>query len=494
MLKKPLLRIIPFIQRVLLMGNNYKTLFILGLFPILLLSAVVNAYATGTQPSSQSLQQGISVLQFGAKGDGITDDSSAINAAIRYASNVGSFVYFPQKASITTYLIKSPIYMLSNVSLKGVNKNSVIIKCDKDNVYSIYFATNVSNCEISNLTIDGANANNSYGILIAYNGNNNINIDNDAIQNFKGNSVGMRVIGNSNNITIADVTVNNIGDRTITNTGYYGIGIYIGMEISNVTVEDCEISNTWGSSAILINPPDKNINIINNNIHDTFQRGIEGYYVTPGVINVNVKIENNTITNAGILNNTGSNVGSNGIYATNGPTATLEYSIIGNNIQNVGENGIECWFGGIIQGNTISHTGAFQGIGTGSTEGIYIVSNCSVMDNKIEHTASEGILMGSFSTNVYKVRNTITISNNTISNVGLVQHPFGIHIQASGSGCSISNVNVTGNNIANGTNPITGISATADSDGTLSNIAITNNVIGSGIKNPYIVPHEIRSF
>jgi hypothetical protein len=53
--------------------------------------------------------------KFGAKGDGVTDDTAAINAAIAYGGNcgqnclssttTGTFIYFPPG----TYLISTPI-------------------------------------------------------------------------------------------------------------------------------------------------------------------------------------------------------------------------------------------------------------------------------------------------------------------------------------------------------------------------------------------------
>lgn len=442
-----------------------------------------------------SQHQIFNVSDFGAKGDGLTDDSAAINSAINHAStSVDGTVSFSSK----TYLIKSPIYLLSNVSLKGINKNSSIIKCGNTGLFMIYFKTNVSNCEISNLTIDGANYNDAYGILIAYNGNNNITIDNDIIHNFKGNCVGMRVIGNSKNITVSNVTVNNIGDNTISNTGYYGIGIYIGMGVSNVTVQNSELFNTWGSSAILMNPPDTNININNNNIHDTFQRAIEAYYIKPGICNINVHITANTINNAGILNNTGSNVGSNGIFLANDFNSgnKTNFFVSGNYIENTGENGIECWIGGLISGNTIRHTGVFQGIGKGSTEGIYVSKYSSVTNNTIEYTSSEGIIVNAAGS-PYLDKGGITISNNTIRNVGLIQHPYGIHIRAAGSGYSISNVDISKNNINdNQTRHTTayGISVVVDAGGRLSNITVKNNLIGKVIVTPYEVSPQYKQF
>ena len=57
----------------------------------------------------------VNVLNFGAKGDGSTDDSSAIQSALDYAlAHKVKTVYFPKK----TYLIKSCLYYYGNMILK----------------------------------------------------------------------------------------------------------------------------------------------------------------------------------------------------------------------------------------------------------------------------------------------------------------------------------------------------------------------------------------
>jgi hypothetical protein len=55
----------------------------------------------------------VSVKDYGAKGDGVTDDSDAINAALQYAANVGGEVLFPPG----TYLHNSPLVAQTNIQL-----------------------------------------------------------------------------------------------------------------------------------------------------------------------------------------------------------------------------------------------------------------------------------------------------------------------------------------------------------------------------------------
>ena len=114
---------------------------------------------------------------FAAQGDGITDDSTAINAAISAAS--GRFgagvVYFPPG----TYLVKSTITMLGQVHLRGAGIEATIIKLgngvNADLISSGAATINLGasfgssssggiyNWSMENLTLDGNKANQSSG-------------------------------------------------------------------------------------------------------------------------------------------------------------------------------------------------------------------------------------------------------------------------------------------------------------------------------------------
>ena len=102
-------------------------------------SAVAAAYAAGstadavtflqegTGATSRSVQaklrESVSVMDFGAVGDGVTDDSAAIQAAID-AVGAGGRVFFPAG----TYGISSPINMKTQRNLVGVGASGSIIK------------------------------------------------------------------------------------------------------------------------------------------------------------------------------------------------------------------------------------------------------------------------------------------------------------------------------------------------------------------------------
>jgi len=92
----------------------------------------------------------VNVKQFGAEGDGKTDDSKAIQAAMEQAKRKGSTLYFP-----------TGIFLVSNIEittdLKG-EKNTIIKKID-DGKLSRYVFCNIRNQDslhISDITFDGS--------------------------------------------------------------------------------------------------------------------------------------------------------------------------------------------------------------------------------------------------------------------------------------------------------------------------------------------------
>jgi hypothetical protein len=92
------------------------------------------------------------VVSYGAVGDGITDDSQAIQAAINDACLYGGGkVFFP----LGHYFISSPFVLKRNVGLKGLGADSVLVQADNVSMmitaerYGLPFCDNVS---LDNLT------------------------------------------------------------------------------------------------------------------------------------------------------------------------------------------------------------------------------------------------------------------------------------------------------------------------------------------------------
>lgn len=91
-------------------------------------SSVVSYVPAGTGAVTTTVQaklrQTVSVKDFGAVGDGVTDDTAAIQAAIDSVKINGGTVFVPPG----TYLINAPIVLWSNVTFYGVKGASTISK------------------------------------------------------------------------------------------------------------------------------------------------------------------------------------------------------------------------------------------------------------------------------------------------------------------------------------------------------------------------------
>jgi hypothetical protein len=102
-----------------------------------------------------------SVKDAGAVGDGVTDDTAAINTAFVTATEV----YFPPG----TYLVSDAgsniaLTVPSNIRIRGAGIGVTTIKLANSGDAHVFHGTNVSHVEISHLTIDGNRANQTAGV------------------------------------------------------------------------------------------------------------------------------------------------------------------------------------------------------------------------------------------------------------------------------------------------------------------------------------------
>jgi len=165
-------------------------------------SAVVNQQAVGVV---------IDVKAFGAKGDGITDDTLAIKKAVLSLKETGGKVFFPSgtyllgipSSAATGYLDNYFIPLVSNITLEGVAGASVLKV--KDNFLSyvddatgnahILSGKKLHNVTIRNLTFDGNGRNNltpaghiRNALFISLDAN-NITIENNVFMNCAGHNM-----------------------------------------------------------------------------------------------------------------------------------------------------------------------------------------------------------------------------------------------------------------------------------------------------------------
>lgn len=131
--------------------------------------------ATGaiTVTVQSKLSESISVKDFGAVGDGVTDDTVAINSAVAATAPTGRALYFP----IGTYIV-SQINVLPKMNLIGESSTGSVIKLKNntnpaEGVGALVWSSSydMDDASIQNLRFDGNKANNSRGNVICLYGN-----------------------------------------------------------------------------------------------------------------------------------------------------------------------------------------------------------------------------------------------------------------------------------------------------------------------------------
>lgn len=193
-----------------------------ALLSLVVLIAVSMVYYTITLADTVET---VNVKDFGAVGDGEADDTRSIQDAINSAK--GKTVFFPKG----TYSVRE-IILRDNTSLKG---EQTVIQSGKEGRKLInLYGRNVT---IADLTFDGQNKVLN-GIFINM-GSENVRIQDTVIQNFSTSNpnldnhplpVGIRIVGNTKNITIDNTIVKNIYSKVrVKSSGdhYVARGIFL---------------------------------------------------------------------------------------------------------------------------------------------------------------------------------------------------------------------------------------------------------------------------
>lgn len=122
--------------------------------------AGTGAVATTVQAK---LRESVSVKDFGAVGNGVANDTAAIQAAINYVGSLGGgTVYFPQGTYGVSFVSGAlAVDMLSGVYLEGASKSASIIKLLNNGAAHIVNAENKTDVGFFNLSFNGNKANNT---------------------------------------------------------------------------------------------------------------------------------------------------------------------------------------------------------------------------------------------------------------------------------------------------------------------------------------------
>jgi hypothetical protein len=124
------------------------------------------------QTVQTKLEQYVSVKDFGAVGDGVTDDTAAIQSAIDYAAPLGKAVYFPSGVYRTTQTVGFTRSDAQQFGLHIVGENNVYTEIKADHSSGAVLALNRSFGSVSDIALTASTSRNTgaaganYGLLM----------------------------------------------------------------------------------------------------------------------------------------------------------------------------------------------------------------------------------------------------------------------------------------------------------------------------------------
>jgi len=222
------------------------------------------------------LQEYASVTDYGAVGDGVTDDSVAIQNAV----NDNNGVFFPSG----TYKVGTPIVLKSNNTLFGEGASSVVLYTGSVTSQGAFFANSgsssayIENLSISNLKVLGQVATAGFSEfvhLISLHGVRNCLIERCVVEGFRGDGI---ILGSGDlagqerhniNVTIRDCYIDGVNKDNRN-----GISVIDG---TGITIENNFVTRTTRSNmpgGIDIEPDGnvyhilRDISILNNKLLD----------------------------------------------------------------------------------------------------------------------------------------------------------------------------------------------------------------------------------
>lgn len=357
--------------------------------------------------SVAALSSFVNVKSYGAVGDGVADDTLAVQAAI----NASDGVFFPTG----TYLVSSPITLKANNTIVGEGASSVISYTGTANGRGAFFVNSgsdtafVDNITISDLKILGQVASLGFSEFvynISFNGVRNCVIDRCVIEGFRGDGI---YIGSGD---IAGQIRHNI----------------------NVTIRDCYFNGVNNDNRQGISVIDATgINIDNNYFVNTTRNNMPGAIdFEPDTFHNDYIIRDVSVRNNRFLN-CGGNVGIITVFLPYIPFTTMPngFNIENNYIENptvtsIGY-GIYFTYGGVsapaiaesvpefgirICNNVVRAGSGNRCIGLGNANDTVIDGNCFI--------GGATSLIGSIL--------DLTVTNNTFADVQSGVDPFAISI------------------------------------------------------------------
>jgi hypothetical protein len=123
-------------------------------------------------PVCEKLAQTVSVKDFGATGDGVTDDTAAIQAAIDAVAPLGKAIYFPSGVYITTQTVGLTKNDTQQFGLHIVGENNIYTEIKANHSAGAVLALNRSFGSVSDIALTASTSRNTgaagsnYGLLM----------------------------------------------------------------------------------------------------------------------------------------------------------------------------------------------------------------------------------------------------------------------------------------------------------------------------------------
>lgn len=203
----------------------------------------------------------LNVLNYGAKGDGVTNDTTAINSAITAAYNKGGgTVWVPSGKFMVNP--DSPVALKSNVTLQLSSTATIKAMPSSNSGYQIIRVFDASNVNIYGGNIVGeryehVGTSGEYGMGISIRGSNNIHVSDVKVSDCWGDGI---YVGST---TKQNYSQNVVIEKFVSNNNRrQGMSI---ISVKNLIIRDGTVSNTKGT------PPECGIDLEPNYVTDYMQ-------------------------------------------------------------------------------------------------------------------------------------------------------------------------------------------------------------------------------